>query len=633
MKNRTSFRKIASFVIGALVCVSGVLHAGEFEEAKKQFKEAFRNGSTSEKVQAIKDLADTGEKKGYAMIFNQVMKVSEDLWDQKVRSNQNLDKDKKKIQDTGVNVLKKIDDTQLLKKVFEATALGGDRKSDNIVRRWIAKKANFSKRLGDLDTGEATELLLRLIQKVENEHKRVDRKMENGGNNNTLREKSKVLTSLRDQVSSAISRVKSEESKTVLIEEGLNHASVARQEAVARTMAKMDDSRTKKAIKERLGKSGSYRLKVLLVRAVKERKIVTAESAVADHLKDQPDSVIRAAAEALTVVGTKESIPKLIEALKPARGRTAVKIGDALAALTPMDFGEDHKQWKEWWKKNKDDDVPVEEEKKKHRKKEKQKKKERERKRKERKRRNRRPPGRRGKEKEDGENKKQAKKHNKTGAFFRHEIKSHKIGFIIDVSGSMKQPANLEYPEEDDGGPETPDRGSGKSRNSKWDEYPEDPPEDPTKLEAAQYELNKAIWGLKEKQHFNIIFFSNNPQIWRENTLVKATGRNKKAAIRFVKDKQPNGSTNVYDSIEMAFKIGNPDENTAVDTIFLLTDGMPNKGKYTETGAIIKNVNKMNDVRKVKINTVVLGSSRQNAEFLRRLAHENDGNFRDPSEK
>ena len=79
-----------------------------------------------------------------------------------------------------------------------------------------------------------------------------------------------------------------------------------------------------------------------------------------------------------------------------------------------------------------------------------------------------------------------------------------------------------------------------------------------------------------------------------------------------------------------------------VDTIFFLTDGLPNSGQVPEPDAIIVKVKELNKTRKVKINTVGVFRSMEgmrrmpNArptmpgeQFLKQLASDSDGAYRD----
>ena len=84
---------------------------------------------------------------------------------------------------------------------------------------------------------------------------------------------------------------------------------------------------------------------------------------------------------------------------------------------------------------------------------------------------------------------------------------------------------------------------------------------------------------------------------------------------------------------------------TGVDTIFFLTDGMPNAGQIPVADNILVKVKELNKTRKVKINSVGVfsaggGGGRggmrggnngseadQGGAFLKKLAEENDGKY------
>ena len=153
------------------------------------------------------------------------------------------------------------------------------------------------------------------------------------------------------------------------------------------------------------------------------------------------------------------------------------------------------------------------------------------------------------------------------------------------------------------------------------------------RLETAQKELQQVVERLPSRSRFNIVTFSDVANAWNEK-LVPATPENVKKAVRFIERLEPVNATNAYDGIRTAFR----DED--VDTIFLLSDGSPTAGAVLEPDAILAEVREMNRWRRVRIHTVALLKGDPPADaglledpasaesFMRRLAAENDGQFR-----
>ena len=62
-----------------------------------------------------------------------------------------------------------------------------------------------------------------------------------------------------------------------------------------------------------------------------------------------------------------------------------------------------------------------------------------------------------------------------------------------------------------------------------------------------------------------------------------------------------------------------------MDTIFLLSDGVPTKGVVIEPEEILRIITKANRLARIKINTIYLGV--EPSPFMQRLAEENFGRY------
>ena len=153
-----------------------------------------------------------------------------------------------------------------------------------------------------------------------------------------------------------------------------------------------------------------------------------------------------------------------------------------------------------------------------------------------------------------------------------------------------------------------------------------------TRLEYVQEELCGAIEEqLDDDDAFNIVVFSTGVQTWKRE-LTRASSRNKRQAIRFVRALRPDGETNIYGALEATFNIED------VDTVYFLSDGFPTAGPVTVGEEILGDVRKWNTGRGVQIHAVaflagdaeqfgVIENRGMSERFLRALAEENDGTF------
>jgi Ca-activated chloride channel family protein len=133
--------------------------------------------------------------------------------------------------------------------------------------------------------------------------------------------------------------------------------------------------------------------------------------------------------------------------------------------------------------------------------------------------------------------------------------------------------------------------------------------------------------GLDPKSRFSVVAFSEDVMRFSPS-LVKARGPILKKALKFVDGLRAGGETNSYGALEAAFS------DREVDTIYLLSDGSPTVGKETSLTLILDAVTRWNRYRGTRIHCIGLfagDAPRQDLpqarEFLRRLAHANQGRY------
>jgi len=169
-------------------------------------------------------------------------------------------------------------------------------------------------------------------------------------------------------------------------------------------------------------------------------------------------------------------------------------------------------------------------------------------------------------------------------------------------------------------------KGSGGAPYSK--------PEGDTKIDIAKWQLHRAVHGLPKDAVFNILVYSESFKVWGEG-MMKATARGKAAAHGFIDGLKPNGTTNIYDSLVKGFEIagaappgvvttGKKKRELEADTIFLLSDGNPNRGRITEPELILKDIRKRNPG--IVIHAIGIGEA-AGSPLMKRLAGENGGHY------
>jgi len=272
------------------------------------------------------------------------------------------------------------------------------------------------------------------------------------------------------------------------------------------------------------------------------------------------------AIESACLLRVRATIGPMIDLLGKERGRLRWDLYLALRDLTGKELGLDAPNWKRWWDVNRDTfEVPP------------------------------RPAAGAAVERPNGE----------TGVqFFTLPILSTRMSFVLDLSGSMRDPA-----------PPAPGR----------------PAE--SKLDLAKREMGKTIAQLPEAVWFNLLFlgcdqegrYAKERMAWKR-TLQPATARGRAEAAAFLNRQEGHGWTNIWDGIELAF------EDDAVDTIYLYTDGGCSRGVFVATDDIFDELGKLNRFRKIMIHTVEVAGEKKNTadniKLLKGIAEETKGMYR-----
>jgi len=200
-------------------------------------------------------------------------------------------------------------------------------------------------------------------------------------------------------------------------------------------------------------------------------------------------------------------------------------------------------------------------------------------------------------------------------SFYGITTTSKRIVYVVDISRSMTEPASAR-----------PTVTGGHAN-------PFSSPKDRTRISIARWQLHRAVHDLPEDAHFNIIVYSESYKLWRSE-MVEAKARARAKAHRFIDALVANGTTNICDSLDKAFEVagaspfGAPGRSTelAVDTIFLLTDGVPNRGRVTNPEAFLEEITERNRTARIVIHGIGIGEA-AGSTFLKSLARRNGGRY------
>ena len=173
-------------------------------------------------------------------------------------------------------------------------------------------------------------------------------------------------------------------------------------------------------------------------------------------------------------------------------------------------------------------------------------------------------------------------------SFFKVPILSTRMIFVLDLSGSMRDPAP---------------GGTG------------------SKLDAAREGMIGTLRTLTPAARFGITGLGCDAKgrpldpekkTWGKLRLFPAVPAVKANAARFLSRLEARGWTNLYDGIAFAFR------NPNVDTLYLYSDGGATNGTFVSQGDILDRLSALNRFRKIVIHTVEV-EGRNNPERNRRL--------------
>lgn len=282
-------------------------------------------------------------------------------------------------------------------------------------------------------------------------------------------------------------------------------------------------------------------------------------------LADPSWRVRAAACEAATGVWSRAAIPLLLERLRRESGRLRGDVRRALCTLGGEDLGPDADLWAAWWTtRGGGIDLGP------------------------------RPvPDAFGRVRRPDPAAPPPGGEARTASFFRVPVVSEALAFLFDLSGSMQEPVE----------------GAG------------------SKAALARAEFSETAAGLSKRQAFDVFVYRYPSEYPPAPLLTRALGRltpggegAAKRATDWLEKEEPRGWGAFYDAlVEVA------DED--VDTIVLLSDGIPSRGTYDRDYRLIAEFVRANRFRRVAVDTVLVGRDGADRTFMRDLADATGGRF------
>lgn len=444
-------------------------------------------------------------------------------------------------------------------------------------RDYLRDRTNASKRERYEKASEARREAARELGAARGELNRIDQDVRN-------------LSTIGSLIRNALGKLKDAAAVERMLGRLTSEREWAIRAGIARALGGIDRPGVLEALIRALRSEREDTVKVALIEAIAAKGKNTEEvrAALTGQLKGKGSwQVVFAALQGLKSLQAREAIPEIIEAMAKAEGRLRYDFRNTLIALTGVDKGIMADAWRAWFEQNREAVLsgtykPRPEEL---------------------------PEGRGG-----------------ATTFFGIPVESDRVVFVLDRSGSMRMPADW-----------VPEIGTGER-------LPEDlrRPRGTRKIDVARWQLKKVLFLMPEGARFNIIFYNGTFTVYKSR-LVKLNRKSRKDAYRFIDKLEPEGATNIFDSLERAirFAVGKDGkiDPHGPDTIYLLSDGLPNRGKFTRPDDIRREIRKLNENLKLRINTIWVGSKQggpripgiqrgsAGEDFMEALAKENNGRF------
>ena len=208
--------------------------------------------------------------------------------------------------------------------------------------------------------------------------------------------------------------------------------------------------------------------------------------------------------------------------------------------------------------------------------------------------------------------------------YFGIEVSSKRLGLIADISSSMRRMVAVKAESLDEEEEEEAAGGDGRTRvapvKKKKKKQGGVVVKDgkARKIDILKKELTRLLKKLPADTSLNIITFDATYRSWQK-VLQPLRGRGRAKALAYVARIATGSGTNVFDTLEFALK------DKRVDTIYLLTDGLPTRGRITAPAAILEEIDVLNRARGVTIHTIAFGAE---SDLLMQLAERNGGQYR-----
>jgi hypothetical protein len=157
--------------------------------------------------------------------------------------------------------------------------------------------------------------------------------------------------------------------------------------------------------------------------------------------------------------------------------------------------------------------------------------------------------------------------------------------------------------------------------------------EGPTKLDLLKAEMRKTLEGLPADTEFDLYVYRYWSKYPPATELTRALGkmkpctpRNIKQALKWLDQQEARGWGAFYEPLEALLA-------DDVDSVVLLSDGRPSRGRYDRDDRILAEFPRANRFKRMAVNTVLVGTKGADRKFMQELAAATGGRFQEAGAK
>ena len=143
-----------------------------------------------------------------------------------------------------------------------------------------------------------------------------------------------------------------------------------------------------------------------------------------------------------------------------------------------------------------------------------------------------------------------------------------------------------------------------------------------SKEDVAQEQLAEVLGKLPEGVIFNVYTYELEVKAFQEKHPVELTPKSVKKALEFVSDQNRRGNKDIWQVLERV--VSDPD----IDTIYLLSSGEPDTGKYVHWNRVTEHLKDLNRFHKVTVHTIAYSDNKWYRDQLEKIAEATGGDFK-----